>query len=298
MNHTLLLASIIYCGAAFSQQKNSLQLKIGKPTAAAVPAKEPGDDVTIDAVSEDIVVSSRGQSFNIPKGENLAVEWDCTVGRASTTITYVCYLTNAAASTANVTAFMIRSAPLEKVSVAPPGSWKMSPSMDSKDAVINFVFVPREDRPADLLKPGVRSDAFNFESQLLPGLVELEIILPPILPKPGQKSFGELLEGVSQWANSEILRLDTRDRHVRRLVGIGPKAAPGQDSYELIRMELERTRTLPHFRVWNDELTTLSRVENSNLSSLINRLAADTPSRSALRQGLLWRLDSLSSGAR
>ncbi|WP_031497135.1 hypothetical protein [Bryobacter aggregatus] len=284
---------VTYSIIATAQQTKPIRITVGQPSTAPQLEREENDSVQLDAASGDIIVSSRNESFRIPPETNINANWSCDISRAASKFIYDCKLTTGPGALNQVIAFSMASEDPDSLTVRLPSGWKTFKGVDKLHPSLEFILVGGDGIDREAMAATGRTDAFRFESELMPGVVSFDLRPVPRFPKPGEKSLGERLDAISPWANAEILKLETKDRHRRRFLTVGPKIRAQVDSYAALRAELMILIGVPEYGLWQVHLSKLSQTTDPELGSLVRSLPESSPTQTALRQALLLRVESL-----
>jgi hypothetical protein len=295
MDNRLCVTFLIWTMSMLPAQE--LKVRAGTPSGPPAAQREAGDAVTLEPASGDLIVTSRGQTLRFPASNRVEPQWACNVSMMAAAFTYECTMANGPGALQRIPAFSIECPHPERVSILTPGAWKSIKGPVRGEFTLTFVNFVNEHPSPNVLSGGRKTGAFRFTSDLMPGLVKVEVVPSEPSLSPNDKTEGEKLESVSPWVQERILALDARERRMRYLTAIGPKIAPESDSVDRVRVELASAAFIGIFP-WKPGLSAAVRSSSpGELSSLVGALSGGSDMAMVFRQSILWRLERL-AGAR
>lgn len=287
---------VLFCSlSSLLSAQSNFRINVGKPIAAQAQLQEPGDSVSVDPTTQAIVANSRGRTVRLPVSHRVFPLWNCDLSKSGSDYKYLCVLSNQNGAAQRIIGFAIESATPERVKIATVGSWKHTGiAMVNQPFTLHFVNVVRDDSSTDVMSAGRTSGLFTLTSDLLLGLIQIEIGASELPTNLGEKSIGEQLDEVSPWVNLKLLELDTRERHMAYIPAIGPKVSPESDSLQRIKNEFAKAAGMKEFGPWRQRLSDLAKKSTSaDLSSQLRVLPNVAGLPSLFRQAMLWRFERL-----
>ncbi len=296
-NFSMLTCLALICAATATAQ-SKLKVSAGQPNLPDKPKSEPGDEVFLDASSKEIVVRSRGVSLRIPERNKIDPIWACEVQKSGSQFSYECSMANGPNAQKRISGFGIQCLYPERVQSFGKDSWVPIPRGPAQMIFsIIFIHVVKDEDFGNHLTRGKIAGPFRLVSELLPGLVRVEVHAEQERSREAV-SIQEGLDSISPWAKLRADELDTRERHVKYVFGIGPKVAPEGDSLKNIQSELAIASGLEGFELWSTKLRSLGRDEGGDIASELMSLPTSSSLATQFRQAMLWRLEALTrSGA-
>jgi hypothetical protein len=286
-------------GMSFAQQAppgTKLELRVVAVKPPDPPKQEPGDDIRIDRITQELIAESHGVKIMLPKktGE-IAADLAVTVGNDGTGMfTYRYKLSNVAGAKRSISSVAITTPHPSAVAASVEADWSSTPVTFGGPAPAGILVLKLADEKDKRITAG-SAISFMFTSTELPGLATAHVLpLEDFGPKkPGELTDGQFLDGASEWVRAKMLEMDTRDRHELIIYTLGPKVPPAEDNLARVQTELRDASGLPPFVEINQQLIAVSQMATpAQMKSTLNNLGK-TPFQRDFTAAMIWRLNRL-----
>jgi hypothetical protein len=286
-------------GISFAQQAppgTKLELRVVAVKPPDPPKQEPGDDIHIDPVTEELIAESHGVKIKLPKASReMAADLAVTVGNDGTGMfTYRYKLSNAAGAKRSIAGVSITIPHASAVTASLDRGWGSLPSNLGGNTPVGIMVTKFTDDNDKRLTPG-SAVSFVFTSAELPGLARANISpLQDLGPRnPGELTDGQFFDGASEWMRAKMLEMDTNERREVNTYTLGPKVPPAEDNLARVQTELRDASGLPPFVEINQQLIAVSQMATpAQMKSTLNNLGK-TPFQRDFTAAMIWRLNRL-----
>ncbi len=279
------IATAFFCGLVLVDAQDTPRPKIKitsvdpQPWKIPEAAPEPGDAVTIDAATLDLVITSRNAQLRVQRKLHVEPQFSLAYERSANGIRYSWSVENGRGATQPIQLFAMNAfnGPLGTTSAPPYWRFQGKSSdpgvTDITDSSLIGIWFSRFAKDVDengRLIPGSSAGPFVLESPGLPGLITVYATGFKPDPGPGERSEESRIQDLSPWVVEQTNKLLRFPTNSKKCYIIGPKINPSADRFTSLKAEIVQVAQLPEFASVRDALTA----------------AANSPTTATLRQAL------------